>query len=102
MARHILELGYTIVERNARTALGEIDIVARDGDVLCFVEVRSREDDSLGSPAETVGPGKQRRLRRLAAAYMDHRGLDAPARFDVAAVVWSPVLRLDYIPDAFE
>jgi putative endonuclease len=79
--------GYAIVDRNARSACGEIDLVARQGGDLVFVEVRSRADDSTGGAEETVGPVKQRRVARAAAVYLCER---APAfdtcRFDVVAI----------------
>jgi putative endonuclease len=83
----LLRLGYEIVERNARSALGEIDLVAREGGDLVFVEVRSRGDDSTGGAEETVGAIKQRQLARAASAYLAERspGFDT-CRFDVVAI----------------
>jgi putative endonuclease len=79
--------GYEIVERNARSDLGEIDLIALEGGDLVFVEVRSRADDSTGGAEETVGPTKQSRVVRAAAVYLAER---APAfdtcRFDVVAI----------------
>jgi len=60
--RHLGRSGFTIVERNYRTKGGEIDIVARKGDVLVFVEVRSREVPGFGTPEESVTPAKRRRI----------------------------------------
>jgi putative endonuclease len=101
VVRYLRRRGFKVIERNLRTRLGEIDIIALDRDVLCFIEVRSRGRDDLGDPAETVTAGKQRRLRRLAEAYMDRKRIDAPARFDVASVLPEPD-GVDYIEDAFE
>jgi putative endonuclease len=79
--------GYEIVERNARSAFGEIDLIALEGGDLVFVEVRSRADDSTGGAEETVGAIKQRQVARAAAAYLAER---APrfetCRFDVVAI----------------
>jgi putative endonuclease len=79
--------GYEIVERNARSAFGEIDLIALEGGDLVFIEVRSRSDDSTGGAEETVGAIKQRQVARAAAAYLAER---APAfdtcRFDVVAI----------------
>jgi putative endonuclease len=84
---HLASLGYQIVERNARTAGGEIDIVAREGDELVFVEVRSRADDTAGRAEDTVGPAKRRRVARAAAAYLVERNPHrATCRFDVVAI----------------
>lgn len=83
----LIDAGYRIVERNFRCKLGELDIVARDGDVLAFVEVRSRSDDDHGSAAEMVRPTKQRRVARVAAYYLatQNPAYDA-CRFDVVAI----------------
>lgn len=84
---HLRQLGYEILERNARTEGGEIDLVAREGGDLVFVEVRSRADAATGGPEETVGPVKQRRLARAAAAYLAERGpVCTSCRFDVVAI----------------
>ena len=103
VAQHLLSNGYRILERNCvMSRLGELDIVASKDGVICFVEVRSRRTSRLGAPAETVGARKQRKLRTLASLFLARRGLENPARFDVASVVWNgdtPIL--DYIEDAF-
>jgi putative endonuclease len=76
--------GYRILERNVVTAAGEIDIVALEGDVLCFVEVKARADDEHGPAVAFVGPAKQRRLARCCALYLASRDVGAhPVRFDV-------------------
>ncbi len=86
-AELLLAAGYEIVERNFRCKAGELDIVARDGDVLVFVEVRSRSDDDHGHAVEMVGRIKQRRVVRVARHYL---ALAAPrferCRFDVVAI----------------
>lgn len=79
--------GYAIVERHYRTPAGEIDIVARDGDVLVFVEVKTRRTDRYGPPSEAVTLAKRRRLALLASDYLARRRPVARAcRFDVVAV----------------
>lgn len=84
--------GYEIVERNARSAIGEIDLVAREGGDLVFVEVRSRADDSSGMAEETVGPIKQRQLARAAMAYLAERAIEFDTcRFDVVAITGDDV-----------
>ncbi|WP_258360432.1 YraN family protein, partial [Moorella sulfitireducens (nom. illeg.)] len=73
--------------RNYRCPLGEIDIIAADGEAIVFVEVRTRSTDAFGTPQESVDLRKQMRLRRLAAYYLSGRGLtNRPCRFDVVAV----------------
>ena len=98
-ARHLASHGYTIVERNYRCALGEIDLVARDGSTLVFVEVRSRADGTRGTALETVRAGKQRAIARVAAHYLAVRRPDfATCRFDVVGITGDDVV---VVRDAF-
>ena len=102
-ARYLRKRGMRIIERNYRTAQGEIDLIVRDGDTLVFVEVKSRR---AGQPAEAVTPAKQQRLTLAALHYLRrHDLLEQRCRFDVVAIVW-PVGRqiptIDHIPHAFE
>ncbi|HEY8142161.1 MAG TPA: YraN family protein [Kofleriaceae bacterium] len=84
---HLASLGYQILERNTRTAGGELDIVAREGGDLVFIEVRSRADDSAGRAEDTVGPAKRSRVARAAAAYLLERNPPRDCcRFDVVAI----------------
>ena len=79
--------GYRILERNYRCPLGEMDIIAREGKTIVFVEVKTRSSDRFGSPQAAIGPQKQRRMTAIALCYLKGQGLlGAPARFDVAAV----------------
>jgi putative endonuclease len=95
--------GYRILETNYRFAGGEIDIVAEEQEVLCFVEVRSRRDANLGHPVETIDPAKQRRLGRAALHYISRRDQeDRELRFDVVGIVYEPKLSVTLIRDAFE
>src|SRR5215471_17788224 len=88
--------GYRILSRNFRTRAGEIDFVAEENGVLCFVEVKGRSGEGFGSPAEAVTAEKQRRIFRAAEAYLaGRRGLHAAAtapvcRFDVVAILERP------------
>ena len=86
--RHLVGMGMTVLERNWRCDLGEIDIVARSGDVLVVVEVKTRATDTFGSPAEAVTARKAFRLRRLAARWLaEHPVSPAEIRIDVVGVV---------------
>jgi len=79
--------GYAIVERRYRSRHGEIDIVARDGDVTVFVEVKTRSGNDFGDGAEAVTAWKQRRIAKMAVDFLvRHRLHDRPCRFDVVAV----------------
>jgi putative endonuclease len=81
--------GLDIVARNVRCLLGEIDLVARQGKTLVFVEVKSRSTLGYGTPQEMVTFSKQQRLTRLAQWYLKkHNLLRQPARFDVVAIQW--------------
>jgi putative endonuclease len=86
--RHLKEAGYRIRARNYRTRVGEIDFVAQEGDVLCFVEVKGRHGTGFGLPEEAVNAEKQRRIFRAAQAYLQRERLeDAPCRFDVVSIL---------------
>lgn len=104
-AAYLESAGFRIRERNVRLRGGEIDIVAHDGPVLVFVEVRTRRGGELGGPLESVDRRKQRKLLFLARAYLQSRGLgDAPCRFDVVGISWpraeSPPV-IEHVRDAF-
>lgn len=91
--------GLTIVERNYRCRLGEIDVVARDGATLVFVEIRTRARADRGSALETVRRGKQRRIARVAAHYLAVRRPSAPTmRFDVVGITAGEIT---HVKDAF-
>jgi putative endonuclease len=75
--------GYRIVGRNVRVPGGEIDIIARDGDTIVFVEVKARASRSFGSAAGAVDARKRATLRRIAADWLQIAAPQARARFDV-------------------
>ena len=88
-ARYLRKLGYIIVARGQRDAIGEIDVIAVDGRTVVFIEVKTRTSHDAGHPADAVDEDKQRRLTRLALAYLKrHDLLECSARFDVVAVTW--------------
>ena len=92
-AKHLRRAGYRIIERNYRCGLGEIDIVARQGRCLVFVEVKARRGTGFGSPLDAVDRRKRAKLARLAHAYLaEHRLTEVSVRFDVVGV------RLDVEP----
>ena len=110
MAARLADAGWEIVERNARTRFGELDLVALDRRTLVFVEVKAgREGASFGPerPVLAVGPRKQRRIRRLATAWMtEQRGLVryAEIRFDAIGVTLDRagrVVDFEHIQGAF-
>ena len=87
-AAEYLEIsGYTVVERNARTSYGEIDIVARKGPLTVFVEVKTRRNRTFGYPEESVTTSKQARMLHSAQAYlMAHPELDGAWQIDVVSI----------------
>ncbi len=88
-ARFLKRLGYLIVARSERDRIGEIDLVAVDGRTVVFVEVKTRNSTIAGQPAEAVDEHKQRKLTRLALAYLRrHDLLECHSRFDVVSVLW--------------
>ncbi|GAB4370990.1 MAG: hypothetical protein Kow0062_06110 [Acidobacteriota bacterium] len=88
--RWLAAQGWEILARNARIGRDELDIVARDGATVVFVEVRSRRADSALVPEATLDRGKRERLIRAAAGYIARHGLgDRPCRFDLVAVTRS-------------
>jgi putative endonuclease len=81
--------GYELIERNVRFPVGEIDLVAKDGHALCFVEVRSASSTAWGGAAASVTRQKQRRIIRAAQWYLQSCRLPYPdVRFDVVAIDW--------------
>src|SRR5881396_2554209 len=97
--------GYRIVDRRFRTRCGELDIIARDGGVLVFVEVRARSSGSFGTPFDSVTWQKQHRLSRMAAAYLFQKRLpDIACRFDVVGVTGTAggPLKIEVVRNAFD
>jgi len=85
--RHLIEAGLRPIARNWRCPEGEIDVIAWEGEVLAFCEVKTRRSEGFGSPAEAVVPAKARRLRGLAARWLAETGTTAEEiRFDVVEV----------------
>ncbi|MDO8622247.1 MAG: YraN family protein [bacterium] len=89
-AVYLASQGYRVLEHNVRTPVGELDLVARKGREVVFVEVKARSTHAYGSPEESVNRAKQRHLIRSAQAYMaKHRALrGSPYRIDVIAITW--------------
>jgi putative endonuclease len=107
-ADYLTERGYIIEQTNYRNQYGEIDIIARDGEMLCFVEVKTREDEALGSPFEAITVYKQRQIASMAQIYLNEKRLDGVnARFDVVGIVIRPedetagVPKIELIKNAF-
>lgn len=90
-ARHLKRSGLVVLERNWTSRSGELDIVARDGNVLVICEVKTRTSAEFGSPPEAVTPEKAARLGRLAAEWLAARDVHADGvRIDVVGVLGRP------------
>jgi putative endonuclease len=100
--RMLSGLGMRILARNWRSRLGELDLVAMDGKILVFVEVKCRARNELYDPALAVDHRKRFRVRRLARAFIatERPRFDA-CRFDVVSVVASSPPRIEHLVDAF-
>jgi putative endonuclease len=104
--QYLQGLGYRILERQFRNRFGELDLVAIDGSVVVFVEVKTRTTLAAGHPTEAITAAKQRKMTRAALAYLKRRGwLNRRTRFDVVAVLWSetqPAPEIQHYIHAFE
>jgi putative endonuclease len=110
-ARFLERSGFEIIDKNVRTRIGEIDLVARDGKTLVFVEVKTRRDqppppEGGGDPPQAaVNTRKQNRLGKLAAGYLKSKRIrQTPCRFDVVSVIFNDegaVKAIRHIPNAF-
>lgn len=96
--------GYKIISKNFKTFLGEIDIIAQDGETIVFIEVKTRANDSFGYPFESVHDRKRRKLRDLALLYLKRQGKEPPVRFDVLSIMYREggTQEIEHIKDAFE
>lgn len=104
-ASHLQQQGWRIIERNWSCRSGELDIIAEQGKILLFVEVRSRSGISYGMPAESIDARKIQQVRRTAEVYLHRFGLsDRQIRFDAIAVMLGRNLEirsLEHIEEAF-
>lgn len=99
VAEYLIAQNYQILERNYRIRSGEIDIIARDGTVLVFIEVKYRKNDESGNPLEAVDIRKQRKIIKVARYYLYQKKYgDVPCRFDVIGICGS---HIEHIKDAF-
>jgi len=98
--KYLKRKGYSILDVNYQRPYGEVDIIARDGATIVFVEVKSASTTSFGHPLSWVSPRKQGRIIRTSLTYLSTHGLnDSPVRFDVLAV--GPLGDISHVRDAF-
>ncbi len=100
---YLRKAGFAIVETNYRFGRGEIDIIARDGDVLVFCEVKLRLNDEYGEPEYAITTRKQKQIRKIAAGYLyEHEIRNQDCRFDVVAIRFNAGRpEINYIRNAF-
>jgi putative endonuclease len=103
---HLREIGFQILARDWRSRIGQIDIVAEDGDTLVLIEVKARRGTGFGSPQEAVDARKQRKLRMLLEVYrgQTHRQ-QQPCRIDVVGLMLDAdlgVTKVEHIRDAVQ
>ena len=102
--QYLVAHGYVIEQANVRFPVGEIDLVARDGAVLCFVEVRSASSEAWGGALGSITDRKRTRLIRAAQWFLQQRPHSGEIRFDVIAIQWQPAVppTLELIQAAFD
>ncbi len=105
-AKYLKKLGYKLLAQSSRNKLGELDLIALDGNRIVFVEVKTRRSTDAGHPSEAVDQKKQAKITTLALAYLKrHRMLDQPTRFDVIAITWPSddgEPKIEHYKNAFE
>ena len=106
-AVYLRKKGCRLLAHSYHCRFGEIDLIAQDKNTLCFVEVKTRSNLSMGLPRDYVTASKQEKIRKTAACYLAEKELDLPVRFDVAEVYTDrdhtpSSVRIEYIPSAFE
>ncbi len=95
--------GFRIIEKNYRTVFGEIDIIAKDKDIIVFIEVKTRADKTFGYPFEAVNQKKREKIRKVALSFMKKYKKEFPARFDVLSIYTeNGKEQIEHIKDAFE
>ena len=101
VAEYLKTQGYEILEKNYRCRIGEIDLIAKEGETLVFVEVKYRRNDKMGDPKEAVDRKKQEKISMTASYYLMREcgRMDIPCRFDVAAVLGE---QIEVVKNAFE
>jgi putative endonuclease len=90
--------GYEIIAQNYRAGKGEIDLVAQDGNLIVFVEVKSRKNTAFGYPEMAVSPQKERLLQRTAEAFLTEKNLLNDIRFDIISISGTEI---EHFEDAF-
>ena len=104
IANYLRRRRYELLAHSYHCRFGEIDLIAMDGNTLCFVEVKTRSNLAVGLPRDYVTAAKQERIRKTALFYLSEKELGCPVRFDVAEVYRSDsgaLERIEYMKNAF-
>jgi putative endonuclease len=100
--RYLVSQGLVLLDRNWRCPAGELDLIARDGADVVFVEVKTRRSVRFGQPVEAVVPSKARRLRKLGAQWLSANGAGyGEVRFDVVSVLLGRTVAVQHLRGAF-
>lgn len=92
---YIESLGYSIIKQNYKVPVGEIDIIAKDGEYIVFIEVKARRNNKIGNPLEAVNLAKQKRIRKTAMYFLMMLGKnDIPMRFDVIGIIGTEITHI--------
>lgn len=101
-SNYLINKGYTIVERNYKNKIGEIDIIAKQGNIIVFVEVKTRMSRGFGDPLEAVNYKKQQKIKNVATSYlMKVKKLNSLCRFDVISILGDADEEIVHIENAF-
>lgn len=103
-ADYLQQHGLRIIEKNFSCKVGELDLIAQDGQHLVFVEVRYRKTDHYGGALASVDQRKQRKLLNAAQFYLQRRRINAPCRFDIVAItgpLGTDTTRINWVRNAF-
>lgn len=104
-ARYLRDQGCRIIAANVSNRFGEVDIIAADDEYIFFTEVKTRGENAIATPAESVGIQKQRKICAVAAAFLQKHRYDLQPRFDVIEVYLdedSKLKKINHIKNAFE
>lgn len=100
-ANFLKKLGYKIIERNVRFNFGEIDIIAKTGSLLVFVEVRFRKTSAYGDPLSTIGAAKRSRLKKAILAYISRIGHTGDLRIDAIGITGGENITINHVKNIY-
>jgi putative endonuclease len=98
--RHLLNKGYKLLERNYRYKKAEIDLIMQTGNIIAFIEVKTRKNKSFGNPEEFVSELQASRIMDAAENYAENNALSNDFRFDIVAITMNPEVEIVHLIDA--